>query len=297
MVQENAAEFWSCLKGTTAQGLEAHDNKVICFSKGDDTWYLKQRLSRDLCQKNQRVAQLCEQAGVPAASPVLTDDGDGVAQFSGHLWVLTTGLPGKELKDINPETAKLPGSSIARFQKAFEETPDETFPAYDSSLKSLLRRLDKLEGRERDAARLITLFETFTDETHLKRGVIHRDAHPGNMCFDKRTFVGILDFDLVQHGPLLFDPCYWANSQLAKFWTKEDEPEAWLGILSGIIKGYFGSTALSDTARSDIYEMVLKAQLTFMVWLRETGQDKAADSCKRYIFWITQRRALMEAGL
>lgn len=283
--------------GTSAHGLEAHDNKVICYSKDADNWYLKQRLSRDLCEKNEHVARLCEQAGVPAASPVLTDDGDGAAEFGDQLWVLTKGLPGKELGDITHDGAKLLGSSIRKFQSVFADTPDETFPAYDSSLKSLLLRLEKLKNQERDAAKLITFFNVFEDETHLKTGVIHRDAHPGNMCFDKNTFAGILDFDLVQHGPLLFDPCYCANSQLAKFWTKEDEPEAWLGILSGIIKGYFGSTALSGTERGDVFEMLLKAQLTFMVWLRETGQNKAADSCKRYILWMADRRNLMEAAI
>lgn len=293
----DAAQFWNCLEGATSEGLADHENKVIRFSKNDRTWYLKQRASYALCEKDLRVANLCKEAGFPAAQPLPTDDGQTTVNQDGLWWVLALALPGEELTDLTKGSSGWLGAAIAGFHNVFADADQSLFPNYDSSLKSLIVRLETLTSRETETDRLLSIFEGFQDEDGLTTGIIHRDPHPGNMCFRKGGLTGFLDFDLVRRGPLLFDPCYCANSQLANFWTLEHEPDRWPDILTGIMDGYFDTARPRIDERAHVFEMSLKAQLTFLVWLRETGQDDTAENNKRQLLWMADRRDLIERRL
>ena len=293
----DAAQFWNCLEGATSEDLADHENKVIRFSKNDKIWYLKQRASYALSEKDLRVANLCKEAGFPAAQPFPADDGQITVNQDGLWWVLALALPGDVLTDLARENSSWLGAAIAGFHNVFDDADQSPFPSYDSPLKSLMVRLEKLASRKIETDQLLSIFEGFQNEDGLTTGIIHRDPHPGNMCFQNGELAGFLDFDLVRRGPLLFDPCYCANSQLANFWTREHEPDRWLDILTGIMEGYFDTARPRIDERAHVYEMLLKAQLTFLVWLYETGQDDTAESNKRRLLWVADKRELIERGL
>lgn len=293
----DAAQFWNCLEGATSEGLADHENKVIRFSKNDKTWYLKQRASYALCENDLRVANLCKEARFPAAQPLPTDDGQTTVNQDGLWWVLAQGLPGEVLTDLAKEKSSWLGAAIAGFHTVMSNADQSLFPDYDSALTSLMVRLERLADRETETDRLLSIFEGFQNEDSLTTGIVHRDPHPGNMCFRNGELAGFLDFDLVRRGPLLFDPCYCANSQLANFWTREYEPDRWLDILTGIMDGYFDTARPRIDERAHVYEMLLKAQLTFLVWLRETGQDETAEHNKQQLLWMADKRGLIERRL
>lgn len=293
----DATQFWTCLEDATSQGLADHENKVIRFNRNDETWYLKQRASFKLCEKDLRVANWCRQAGFPTTQPLPTDDGQTNVYQDGLWWVLTEALPGNALTDPTKETSSWLGTGIAGFHAVMSNADHSLFPDYNSSLASLIVRLERLADREEDTGRLLSVFENLQNEDGLTAGIIHRDAHPGNMCFRDGELTGFLDFDQLCRGPLLFDPCYCANSQLSRFWTLEHEPDRWLDILTGIMDGYFDAASLHGDERAQVFEMSLKAQLNFLVWLRETGQDETAENNKRQLLWMADKRDLIERRL
>lgn len=264
---------------------------------GDQTWYLKQKASIEDAEREVLVNTACRTAGFPVASIVPNDAGEPFALADDHAFMLTKALPGEELKDIGPRKGRLFGSSIASFQNALLDVPQGGFRSYDVPLSNLIERLSGLKGVDPDAERLIGLFEAFQDDDKLSRGLIHRDPHPGNMCFKDGALTGFIDFDLVKRGPRIFDPCYCATGQLAGSWHNEARKEVWFEFLAETIDGYFETVSPAFDERAHVFEMLLKIQLIFVVWLAETGQMETSTHNKRVLFWLVGKRDRIKESL
>ena len=189
---------------------------------------------------------------VPAPVPVETADGSSFAVAADEAALVYRELPGHPVVDLSAAAARRLGLACAWLQDALLAVPcDEP---------DLPRRPEGVVAGPVQ--------------------VIHRDFHAGNVLVEDGEVSGFLDFDHVEWGPRLVDPCYAAGCRLADLMSDgvlDPVPpwlESWLGIIGGYAEGLASRGRPLTFAEADAtVATMIEIQHDFASWFRWLGDE------------------------
>lgn len=150
------------------------------------------------------IAQLLEQAGIPAGAPVPAAGGQLVVNVGDDWLALLTWVPGQPLTGQSRAEQELIGTTLARLHRALAGQHIETAqrfhwvdPGADYlSLRPWLRPAITAALGSLDAA----------DPASMSWGLLHADPAPGAFRLDPATGrCGVIDWSYAIYGPLLYD--------------------------------------------------------------------------------------------
>lgn len=138
------------------------------------------------------------------------------------------------------------------------------------------------------------LFEDYTSfeqlYPQLKRHVIHRDMHPGNIIVKDNQIKGFIDFDISERNVRLFDICYCATAVLSGA-KEEKEKQMWFDILKALICGYDSVNRLSEVEKRSIVYIIDSIQMIFIAWLDGKDQYRELAMTNRaMLVWLYHHR-------
>lgn len=210
---------------------------------------------------------LC-QGGFPTPAVVERLDGQLLAPLGGRVAALFRYVPGEH----PPRTARWAGTRVAVAVGALHRLT-EGFPAPPRRARTDLQRLRQFREAmrataSRDPATLWLLREVEArlawydshqvDLAELPRGVVHHDAHAGNVLFaPNRRLVALLDFDEAYEDCLITD-----LGRLLRLWgTAGDGGALVASRVWRIVNAYENKRPLSPTERHWLPEFTLLTSL------------------------------------
>lgn len=131
--------------------------------------------------------------------------------------------------------------------------------------------------------------------------VIHRDFHAGNVLFDHGLQpTGYIDFDHLEIGPRLVDPCYAAGSLLAReLETDHEHPvDLWLALWGDLFGGWSGGwrAAGAPVTASEcdaVAQTLVEVERDFLDFFVATHDAPNARLTERMIDLVESRAAAM----
>lgn len=124
----------------------------------------------------------------------------------------------------------------------------------------------------------------------LKRHVIHRDMHPGNIIVRDQAVVGFIDFDISERNARIFDLCYCATAILSGA-KEEVQKQMWFDLLQQLILGYDSVNPLSETEKQSMVYVIDSIQMIFIAWL--DGKDEYRELAminRAMLVWLYEHR-------
>lgn len=155
--------------------------------------------------------------GFAAPRLIPTRTGQWTAEVGGHLWRLTTRLPGRSHDRVSsPQQAQQGAQALGRFHRAMADLPHEfesQHPLHDTQahLESLRRAADRPEyaqHREGIAEEIDFLLETLPTlllPADLPRHVVHGDPKISNILFEGERATALIDLDTCNRHSVLVD--------------------------------------------------------------------------------------------
>lgn len=181
-----------------------------------------------------------ETRGYPLARLIRMHGGGSALFLDGHAYEMFEFVPGKRYDRSEPATSHA-GTTLALLHRLLADfDPELARPAPSScfhAIQGLATRTERLADRmpeERLDETVQALAESYrTARRHVRdagfdswpRQVIHADWHPGNLVFQERRVLAVLDFDTARRVPRVIDV---ANGALQFSVTRTGlDPSAW----------------------------------------------------------------------
>lgn len=150
------------------------------------------------------VAEIVDDAGIPAGRPLRTADGRSCIAVEEHMLALLRFVPGRPLTADTPRARRMLGSTLARVHRALRgrrPTSVEHFHWLDPEAAHL-----DIEPWVRQGVREAIAAYDGLPPRSLTWGLLHTDPAPEAFRFDARTATcGLIDWDTAIEGPLLYD--------------------------------------------------------------------------------------------
>lgn len=236
--------------------------------------------------------------GLPVAPPILTNSELPYTEYKSRIFCLCSCLPGTETVDHycegSLERAHDFGLAIGRLHKTlFSCSSVEGFAEMDlvnhvvSWAIPIVRKNSSISGLDCTDT-WVERFRQFgaTTYTLLPKQLIHKDINPSNMLFKDGNLTGIVDFDMVTHGPEVFDVCYCGSSILVGGFTDSKKREKWIDIFVSLVQGYETLRQLTKEERSSVFLVLVAIQLMFMAFSLERGQIGPAKRNTEVLKWL-----------
>lgn len=269
--------------------------------KDGKDYYLKEKESKELAQREYELMAYLAKRGIPVAVPITTNLGEPYILFKDKLYFLYPRLKGEPVKnhfwDNYLVRARLLGEAVANLHIALRDY--NNLKAYhDSNLADgiidyIIPEISK-KGDKFDIDLIETIKEGFVKEfspsfDRLPKHLIHRDIHPENMLTDGEKITGYIDFDLALKSVRLFDPCYCATSILVGGIDDGGKREKWPEILTQILEGY-KKIGLLEVERHNIMYILYAIQLIFMKFGLSINDVNSAKCNERVLRWLYANR-------
>ncbi len=315
---ETASRFESILKHwrlDTIASWRAIQDKVFRITLVDG----RQLVLKDLGLQNERTIQRLQfeydvlrhvvQTGLPAAVPLLSDDGRPYVVDVDRVFRLSNWLR-NEPAEVNTgeERRRLfrnYGAAIARFHRALTSYTDPEILSrtwqtdlqtrvIDEAVPVILAHLDQsrldsfkatLAGVESEMAM------AFAD---LPRQLVIWDCHPGNVAVDGYDVSGFIDCDHLSIAPRIFDLADFLV-HLIKWDIGDSQKELdWLADFPQLISGYDSVTPLSERERAGLFYAMVGIVLIFMDFFLQSSQFELTKTELDTIDWLVfHRRAIV----
>ena len=229
------------------------------------------------------ISQALENAGLYAATPVKTENGELYVAEGEVYFCLTKRLAGAQMKpgamyeDASADKARFVGEVIGQLSLALAEVEAlvEEVNIYERVTGWAIPQLaDKLTGAEKIFAEYEEIFGRIY--AALPKQVIHRDPNPGNIILSEDKW-GFIDFELSEKNVRIFDPCYAATAILSESFEEDNEEklQKWIRIYKNIVYGYDDVVKLTAEEKQALPYVVISNQLLALAWF--AGQEKFAE--------------------
>ncbi len=251
------------------------------------------------------ISKALEKEGMIAAIPVKTKNDEDFLVEDGRFYVLTNRIAGEFLK---PEqrytgdrvrTGRKYGEAIGKLHIILN-SQDRNLDVNECNLLETVlnwampetKRNMEQWGCPLPDEFYLSYTENFSKlYDKLPRHIIHRDANPSNIMFNKGEVSGFIDFIISERNVRIFDPCYCATGILSEAAEVEEGFERWNEILKGIIIGYDGICKLTDIEKQSIPYVIYSIQMIFIAWLIEHEQYKnCAMQNRKMLVWIWENK-------
>lgn len=257
-----------------------------------DTWVLKFSPNLGKIKTHAMVSKALASAGLYAATPVATTDGEEFVADRELYFCLTQRLPGsqtnaRKLLDEDPVSGgRFIGEIIGQLHLALSgleltvNDEDLLRSVTDWALPKSQAVLG-LSG-EKAAAYLDKLTAL---RGKLPRQIIHRDPNPGNIIRWEDKW-GFIDFELSQRNVRLYDPCYAATAILSETW---DDPEQWLTLWHSILRGYDSVVNLTPEEWEAAPYILLANQFVCVAWFaRQPQYARLLEINREMTLWLVE---------
>ena len=244
--------------------------------------------------------------GVPVPSLVQCKSGKFSTDFAGRVYVLYTWINGESVgnhyRQGANKRAKSYGKAIGLLHRGLADW-QMAGNAHRLDLRAEVDRCVSLVDHQHDVAfdveKIRYIAAVCLDGLHsiqhqLPEQWIHRDLHPGNMLFLSGKLSGIIDFDMVQKAPRMFDPCYCATSILISGWGEPRNRERWLPLFRDLIAGYEEQAPISPVEKKAFYLVMSTIEFMFMAFAIGRGEINHALCNQNVLFWLHDNRSRIE---
>lgn len=236
-------------------------------------------------------------AGLSAAIPIMTADGQEYIEDNGIWYFVTPRLNGRQINapDLydgnSKEKAYFIGQIIGKLHMALDKIDAvvNDVDLYNRVTQWAMPKTRELLTLPDDLCRdYEKIFSSLFPS--LPKQIIHRDPNPGNMILDHDTW-GFIDFDLSERNIRIFDPCYAATAILSESLDLKDseKQEKWLNIFHAIIQGYDSVASLTPDEQVAIPYVVLSIQMICVAWFSEHLQtSELFNTNKAMTQWLVE---------
>ena len=275
--------------------------RVTTLQTASGCFYLKTSESAESAERHLDLLEYLAGAGLPVPRYIATVAEQRYAVDAGTAYWLSRKLPGDHFEQFRGPTGRKQVERLAthlgELHGVLSRVPNsERFPVFRDSAGQLLEMLLARENPF-DVARLQRLRAKVDSVEQLPKQLIHRDFHRGNVLFTGEALSGLLDFDLVQQGPRLFDVCYCASGVLSESFREAGYVEYWLTILEAIFRAYGRVAGQATDKPSLAWSMLITIQLIFLKGCLESQALDAALMNQGMLFWYEDHRSEIEAAV
>lgn len=196
------------------------------------------RSSREQIESICEILNFCRKNGCSVSQPIKNKYKNYVDKRS-HTYVTRYykgklgGKTQKEIQDAARELA-IVHKSLKSYKKPYNYRPKHTLykPLNQQELEKIKKRISLKQNPDqydkivlKSFQQILTIY-SFLMKTHLSQNcgkqIIHFDLHPGNMIFNKKKIVSIIDFNLMRRSYAIYDIVY-ASFRLAIYSTKNKQ--------------------------------------------------------------------------
>jgi homoserine kinase type II len=203
--------------------------------------------------------------GIPCPVPVLTKNGEALAEISGRPCAIVSFLKGKSTKSIrNCHTEEL-GKYMAKMHIAASDFPMQMENSMSlkrwGGLFNIVRpHADTLESGLAAEIEQELGYLTVNWPKSLYSGIIHADLFPDNVFFDHENLVGIIDFYFACNDFLMYDVAVCLNA-----WCFESYDEFNVTKARRLISSYNNIRKISDEELQALPILARGAALRFLL--------------------------------
>lgn len=282
---------------------------------GDDwrvgTAYILCTGERHALIKKQAIARALAQQGFQALLPLKTKEGAALLDGANPCYLARSpgGRPldhaarfgeGRQAYGIQY------GTAIAGLHAALRQV-QAAYPADEINLYDTVAGWALPIVRLQDRQWQMGLGDAFFDDwltafqalyPSLPRQLIHRDLHPGNICFDGGRVSGFLGFDLSEINVRLLDPCYCATGLLSEAGDDPAVYARWPGIAQGILQGYDRAAGLTPAEKRAVYYVLCAIQMTCIAYFQSIDRpafQQLAKTNREMLAYIVRSREQISA--
>lgn len=246
--------------------------------------------------RHQNLSAQLENAGLPAATAILTEDGKPYVQDGETYFTLTRRIAGKPmnaLKMYENHQAALAGELIGLLHQALKEADglvekSDFFSAIrDWALAKAKETVPLSDGFCQEYLDAIASFDSL-----LPRQCIHRDPNPGNIIVSEDIW-GFVDFELSEHNIRLYDPCYAATAVLSETYGK-GKREEWFMVYHDILEGYDRTAHLTAEEKAAAPWVVLGNQMICVAYFatQQKYRELYETNLQMFRFLLENRKKL-----
>lgn len=264
----------------------------------DDSYILKAVDNKDLV-KNLQIFKKLRANGIPAPEIVSTVSGEDYTQHDNMCYFLMYKMKGRhfDAEEVlnNPQKARLIGKTIAKLHKAFTAMTDEirlTEMSLVAELKGWIQ--SSLKNNVPDGF-TYNVFNACVGELDmvydkLKRHIIHRDMHLGNLLFENDLISGYIDFDLTQVNVRVFDLAYILSGWIVEKVGDENYLVKWKLAVRSVIEGYQQEQELSQLEIKSIITMMCCIEILFVAYFMNTNDRVNSVKAEECLKWLWLNR-------
>jgi len=236
-------------------------------------------------------------AGIPVATPIVTDAGGINATVDDQTYELLPYLPSdRGNHELGPDaaaTAHAIGTAIARLDAALAACPWAVSSFIDDPAPDILGTA--LPALPDEVRRLVEpLAERLWASTAgLPLQRTHGDCNTGNVLVHDGRVSGFIDLDHLPLGPRVRDLSYYLASRLQAHFVTEAparrDIDAMLAVLGDYVAGYHHAAPLSDRERAAVVPLLLLVTVGGANWCLNGWEPNPAGYRQnlRTLVWIT----------
>ncbi|MGL4760857.1 MAG: helix-turn-helix domain-containing protein [Sarcina sp.] len=246
-----------------------------------------------------------KKVGLKAKYPIQTKGGEDFIIIDDRFYIVTNKIEGhitsseERYGENRTKIAREYGGAIGKLHKGLIKV-EEALDIDDTNMLSVVVDYAMPKTKQVMEQWGCPLPEEFYNEyieefsklyEKLPKQLIHRDANPSNIIYDKEQVTGFVDFDLNERNVRLFDPCYCATGILSEVGENKEGFEKWPEILNGIIKGYDEIMELTEEEKQAIPYVIYSIQIIFIAWLIDNEKYKdCALQNRKMLVWMWENR-------
>lgn len=264
----------------------------------DEDYYLKANVNECFVRKL-NICDLLREQGIPVPEVLDTKQGKAFYTHKGMHYYLTRKLEGVHIdkKEVmeDKDKARLVGRVIGKIHKAFSEITDK-YDFYNNDFVNELNGWVK-DNIEKYAKGSFTysIFDDCVIELDkvygkLKRHLIHRDMHLGNLLFTNNSIAGYIDFDLTQINVRIFDLAYFLVGWIVGEIHNDDFMAKWKITVETVIKGYEEEQKLSNEERDSIGIMMCCIEILFVAYFYGINDSENSLKSEECLKWLWDNR-------
>lgn len=245
-------------------------NRADCEWDVGEQWHLRMESEPARMEKQLRLSELLAERGFPTPPPVRTSDGALFAAEDTGCYGLWRRPMGEPLSSAalcrNPSLAEPMGRLLGQLSLQLAALPEDCISCAAPELLAELQTWAVPETLRHSTlppqffTDLLARFAACYDQ--LPRQLIHRNPCCNYFTLRDGAVAGITGFEMVERNVRIFDPCYAATSLLSEhFEVLSPEPERWLTLLRGILRGFDSVVHLTDAEKRAVPMVIFGIQM------------------------------------
>lgn len=232
-------------------------------------------------KRHMEIAKALDEAGLQAALPVASKEGELLVQEGDVYAVLCQRVCGTKLSGTEMFAAGDVGAAyrfgtvIGKLHLALAKL--DAGLCKENHLYDTVRNwaLPAVQKKINLPLELVVEYQKQFGEVYekLPKQIIHRNMNLSYVYLNGEEMAGVTDFELSEYSIRLFDVCYAATGILSEnFADSEEAMEKWLKLYRNIVKGYDEAVKLTEEEKKVLPYVVLSIQLICVAYFADKEQ-------------------------